>query len=93
MTLLVLPLFVAACRGVLLIGFEHHSKPVICKFTALAEDVVREFQVLLDLWREPALKGVVGPVELVTIKSHQQVRGQVAAVGGPSAAHLERIRA
>lgn len=71
MTLLVLPLFVAACRGLLLIGFEHHSKPVICKFTALPEDVVRESEVLLDLSCEPAMKGVVGPVELVKVKSHQ----------------------
>ena len=82
-----LPLFVAASRGVLLIAFERHSKPVVCKFTAVAEDVVREAEVLFDLWREPALEGVVGPVELVKVKSHQHV----GAMGGQSTAHLERI--
>lgn len=64
---------------------------MICKFTALDEDVARESKVLLDLWREPALKGVVGPVELVKVKSHQQVWGPVAAMGGQSTAHLEHI--
>ena len=49
---------------------------MICKFTALDEDVARESKDLLDLWREPALQGVVGPVELVKVKSHQQVWDQ-----------------
>ena len=71
----------------LLLAFERHSKPVVCKFTAVAEDVAREAGVFSDLWREPALEGVVGPVDLVKVNSHQQV----GAVGGQSTAHLERL--
>ena len=93
MTVIVLQLLVVACRGVLLIGFVRHSEPVICKFTAKDEDVVRESQVLSVLWQQPAVKGVVGPVELVTVRSNQQVRGQVPALGGQSITHLERIHA
>lgn len=50
----------------LLIGFEEGRKPVICKFTVDPQDVVREAKVE-DLWREPALTRVVGPVKLVKV--------------------------
>ena len=38
---------------------------MICKFTVDPLDVVREAKVLEDLWHEPAVTGVVGPVKLV----------------------------
>lgn len=50
-------------------------------------------EVLSDLWREPAVKGMVGPVELVKIKSQQQIQGQEAAMAGESTVHLERTHA
>ena len=39
---------------------------MICKFTVDPQDVVREAKVE-DLWREPALTRVVGPVKLVKV--------------------------
>ena len=66
---------------------------MICRFTAKDEDVVRESRVLSDLWQEPAVKAVVGPVELVTVTSHRQVWAQVSALGGQSITHLEHIHA
>ena len=60
--------FVHACRAALLIGFEEGRKPAICKFTVDPQDVVREAKVE-DLWREPALTRVVGPVKLVKVNA------------------------
>ena len=44
-------------------------RPVMCKFTVKPQDVVHEAEVLEDLWLEPTLTGVVGPVKLVKVNS------------------------
>ena len=53
----------------MLIAFEEGMRPVMCKFTVKPQDVVHEAEVLEDLWLEPTLTGVVGPVKLVKVNS------------------------
>ena len=78
---------VHSCRALLLTGFEEKRRPVMCKFTVEPQDVVREAKVLEDLWREPALTGVVGPVKLVKVNSSRKVWGQVDPPDGQSTVH------
>lgn len=59
----------AACRSILHLGFWKGHRPVICKFTVDAQDVLREHKVLDDLWKDPPVTGIVGPVELLTFQS------------------------
>lgn len=70
----------------LLIAFEEGMRPVMCKFTANPQDVVHEAEVLEDLWLEPALTGVVGPVKL-KVNLPRKAWGQVAPPSGQSMLH------
>ena len=71
-----------ACRAVLLIAFKDGAMPVMCKFTAEQQAVVHEFNVLEDLWQEPAVPGIVGPVRLLKANPAGRDHGHVAASGG-----------
>ena len=59
-------------------------RPVMCKFTVNPQDVVLEAEVLEDLWLEPTLTGVVGPVKLVKHNLPRKAWGQVAPPSGQS---------
>ncbi len=76
-----------ACRAVLLIAFENGATPVMCKFTAEQQAVVHEFKVLEDLWQEPAVPGIVGPVRLLKANPAGRSHGHVVAPGGQCTVH------
>lgn len=80
----VMPLLVHACRAVLLIAFVDGATPVMCKFTAEQQAVDHEFKVLQDLWQEPAVPGIVGPVRLLKANPAGRSHGHAAAPGGQS---------
>ena len=71
----------------LLIAFENGATPVLCKFTAEEKAVDHEFSVLKDLWQEPAVPGIVGPVKLLKANLKGRSHGQVAAPGGQCTMH------
>ena len=71
----------------LLIAFEEGMRPVMCKFTVNPQDVVHEAEVLEDLWLEPTLTGVVGPVKLVKVNPARKAWRQVAPPSGQSMLH------
>ncbi|KAA6429844.1 MAG: hypothetical protein FRX49_00276 [Trebouxia sp. A1-2] len=68
-------------RAVLLIAFVNGATPVLCKFTAEQQAVVHEFEVLEDLWQQPAVPGIVGPVRLLKANPAGRSHGHVAAPG------------
>ena len=80
-----------ACRAVLLIAFKDGATPVMCKFTAEQQAVVHEFKVLEDLWQEPAVPGIVGPVRLVKANPAARDHEHVAASDGKCTMHRHML--
>lgn len=62
---------------------------MMCKFTVDPQDVVHEAEFLEDLWLEPTLTGVVGPVKLVKVNPPSKPWGQVAPPSGESMLHKD----
>lgn len=70
-----------------MLAFENGTTPVMCKFTAEQQAIVHEFNILEDLWQEPAVPGIVGPVRLLKANPSGRKHGRVAAPGGQCTRH------